>query len=85
MFVGFSEVHSSLVPLVLNVRTGKISPQYHVIFEDKFETVHSLPQDEYLPSEYENILHLDSENFLYEDGYPIVDQFPPADSEYMPR
>ena len=31
MFVGFSQVHSSLVPLVLNVSTGKISPQYHVV------------------------------------------------------
>jgi hypothetical protein len=42
MFVGFSTEHSSLVPLVLNLRTGSISPQYHVIFDDKFETVPSL-------------------------------------------
>ena len=27
MFMGISQVHSSLVPLVLNVSTGKISPQ----------------------------------------------------------
>ncbi len=27
MFLGFSERHSSQVPLVLNVTTGKISPQ----------------------------------------------------------
>ena len=44
MFVGFSTDHSSLVPLVLNTRTGNISPQYHVIFDDKFETVSS-PND----------------------------------------
>ena len=42
MFVGFSSDHSSLVPLVLNLETGNISPQYHVIFDDKFETVPSL-------------------------------------------
>jgi hypothetical protein len=34
MFVGFSYIHSLLVPLVLNVSTGKISPHYHVIFEN---------------------------------------------------
>jgi hypothetical protein len=32
LFLGFSDLHSSQVPLVLNVQTGKISPQYHVIF-----------------------------------------------------
>ena len=41
MFVGFSNQHSSLVPLVLNLKTGKISPQYHIIFDDKFQTVAS--------------------------------------------
>ena len=41
MFVGFSSEHSSLVPLVLNLDTGYISPQYHVIFDDSFHTVPS--------------------------------------------
>ncbi len=45
MFLGFSECHSSQVPLVLTVTTGKRSPQYHVIFDGKFETVHSLSKD----------------------------------------
>jgi len=44
MFLGFSPHHSSLVPLILNVTTGRISPQYHVVFDDKFETVPSLPE-----------------------------------------
>jgi hypothetical protein len=39
LFLGFSKLHSSLVPLVLNVAIGHISPQYHVIFDNKFETV----------------------------------------------
>ena len=42
LFLGFSDVHSSQVPLVLNTETGKISPQFHVIFDDKFATVHFL-------------------------------------------
>lgn len=44
-FMGFSNTHSSLVPLVLNCATGKISPQYHVVFDDRFDTVPSLPAD----------------------------------------
>ncbi len=43
LFLGFSNLHLSQVPLVLNVATDHISPQFHVIFDDKFETVHSLP------------------------------------------
>lgn len=42
MFLGFSHKHSSLVQLVLNLHTGHVSPQYHVIFDDNFETVPSL-------------------------------------------
>ena len=37
--VGFSKQHSSTVALVRNLHTGHISPQYHVVFDDKFETV----------------------------------------------
>jgi hypothetical protein len=42
IFVRFSEEHSSLAPLVFNPKTQHISPQYHVIFDDKFSTVPSL-------------------------------------------
>ena len=38
-FMGFSEQHSSLVPKVRNLETGHVSPQYHIVFDDKFETV----------------------------------------------
>ncbi len=44
IFLGFSTLHSSQVPLVMNVATGKISLQYHVIFDNKFETVISLEE-----------------------------------------
>jgi hypothetical protein len=41
VFVGFSEVHSSLVPMVFNLKTLKITPQFHVVFDDWFTTVDS--------------------------------------------
>jgi len=39
VFMGFSRRHSTLVGLVLNLRTKSISPQYHVVYDDAFSTV----------------------------------------------
>lgn len=41
MFVGFSQQHSSTVPLILNLSTLSITPQFHVVFDDWFTTVNS--------------------------------------------
>ena len=38
--MGFSRFHSTLVGLILNPRTGTISPQFHVVYDDTFSTVH---------------------------------------------
>ena len=38
-FLGFSRQHSSTVALVRNLHTGYVSPQYHVVFDDNFQTV----------------------------------------------
>ena len=59
MFVGFSQVHSSLVPLVLNVATGKISPQYHVVFDDTFSTVNLLPTEDSIEDGLQELMELD--------------------------
>jgi hypothetical protein len=59
LFLRFSEVHSSQVPLVLNVETKKISPQFHVIFDDKFHTVNSLPRDTNIDKQWKDILRLE--------------------------
>ena len=39
--MGFSKMHSTQVGLVLNLLTGSISPQFHVVFNDMFSTVMS--------------------------------------------
>ena len=58
MFVGFSDVHSSLVPLVLNLITGKISPHYHAVYDDKFLTVNSLSAEDSLKNQWDLIFKL---------------------------
>ena len=47
--------HASTVGIVKNLRTGRLSPQYHLVFDDFFETVHS----HYMtpPPVWEEILH----------------------------
>ena len=42
-FVGFLAEHSTLVPLGRNVKTGYILTQYHVVFDEDFDTVMRLP------------------------------------------
>ena len=37
-FLCFSDEHSTLVSNVQNLTTGYISPQYHVVFDELFET-----------------------------------------------
>jgi len=41
VYLGISKLHSSTVHLVLNLQTGKVTPQYHVVFDDTFSTVFS--------------------------------------------
>ena len=57
MFMSFSLVYSLLVPLVLNIATGQISPQYHVVFDDQFSTVNSLPTEDSLEEQWSNIFN----------------------------
>ena len=39
--MGFRNMHSTQVGLVINLLTGSISPQYHVLFDDMLSTVMS--------------------------------------------
>ena len=39
-FLGYSSEHSSQIGLVCHLKTGHISPQWHLVFDGKFETVY---------------------------------------------
>jgi hypothetical protein len=55
IFMGFSNLHSSEVPLVLNLNTGSITPQFHVVFDDHFTTVSSIGQDDSPPNHWADL------------------------------
>ena len=45
MYVGVSPQHTSVAAHVLNLDMGKITTQYHVMFDDWFQTVHANGDD----------------------------------------
>jgi hypothetical protein len=49
VYLGQSPVHARSVALILNIQTGLVSPQFHVAFDDLFETVNR-PDDNCLPT-----------------------------------
>ena len=48
-YLGWSTLHASNVALVRNLDTGRISPQFHVVFDNWFETVHLDEKEENAP------------------------------------
>ena len=68
MFVGFSPGHSSLVPLVLNPRTGKISPQFQVVFDNWFTSVLSVGADDaFEPSMWQTLFSHSRYHYMLDD------------------
>ena len=81
MFLGFSSEHSTTVGLILNLKTGHISPQFHVVYDELFTTVTT---DMTVDLE-ENWLDLwrNSREFYLEDWDPTVDgELPGLDPDY---
>jgi hypothetical protein len=67
-FVGFSDEHSTLVANVHHSSTTFISPQFHVVFIDLFETVNRTGDYEpIIESIYQNLFRLDRELYAEEE------------------
>ena len=62
-FLGFSTQHSSTIGLVLNHRTGNVTPQFHCVYDDLFTTV---PNGEVTPV-------FDTEQFEADDWERLID------------
>ena len=54
-FVGFSTLHASNVPLVRNITTGSIGPQFHVVYDKWFETI-AVDEKQEEPPEWDVII-----------------------------
>ena len=74
-FLGFSRMHSTMIGLILNLRTKFISPQFHVVFDDMFTTITS-NEDEVVPAIWSHLLMSPSARLrvtLDQDATPELD------------
>ena len=55
IYLGMSMQHARSVALVLNLKTGHVSPQFHVTFDPKFETVRQSLGNLSPPSEWQKM------------------------------
>ena len=68
----------SLIPLVLNTSTGKISPQFHVVFDDWFTSVASVGGDEaFDPSQQQELFTMSWYQYMFDSTDPniLVDEW----------
>ena len=82
-FLGFSRQHSSTVAMVRNLHTGYVSPQYHVVFDDNFQTVFSDGKSSEELDKICNQLFVESRDCYAEEEYDedgvLVYKPPPLD------
>jgi hypothetical protein len=76
----FSSLHSSEVPLVLNLQTGSITPQYHVVFDNHFSTVTSIAREDEPPVHWgeiclENTTYIHMEHILSDTTVYLEDDW----------
>ena len=65
-FVGISPVHAETIGLVRNLTTGYISPQYHLVYDDWFETVYSSLDHE--PPEWNDLCTFQRFETYFDEG-----------------
>ena len=68
-YMGASTMHASTVGLVRNLQSGSITAQFHCVYDDFFETVHSGPEQE--PPAWEHLVTFERfRNELEPDSEP---------------
>ena len=79
IYVGHSPSHAGSVALVLNPRTGHVSPQYHVVFDDLFTTVAYMKKSE-VPPNWTELVHKSER--VTDENYDLTKTwlFPDAES-----
>ena len=88
-YLGFSSSHARNVALVRNTRTGFVSPQFHVVFDELYQTI--LSSDSNVPDEWEqlfqNCRHLYLDEDVHPDDYPELspDWFTPTEGANPPQ
>ena len=85
-FLGYSKEHSSTIGLILNLRTGYIAPQFHVVYDDLYQTVsnEALIEGDLLPFdqiEWENLFRDQRERYI--DAQEDLENVPDLDIDWL--
>ena len=73
-FLGMSKHHASTIGLIQNIRTGSISPQFHLVYDDNFTTIGTNVNHENPPENWVDLLTFSRENMVDEDEYPVLSE-----------
>ena len=68
-YMGVSPMHATTVGLVRNPQTGSITPQYHAVYDDFFETVYASDDEE--PKEWPDLVVMNSFRSLIDDDADV--------------
>ena len=71
MFISFSDAHAGNVPLIFNPKTKLVSPQYHVIFDEGFDTAFTNDTKELQEKIFQSITHFGDNS----EEWKFVDEF----------
>ncbi|KAL7474896.1 hypothetical protein ACHAW6_000841 [Cyclotella cf. meneghiniana] len=86
-FLGFYHQHSLSVALVRNLHMGYISPQYHVVIDDKFETIFYTGKSTEELDKICNELFVDSRDCYVKEEYDedgvLIYKPPPLDEVWL--
>ena len=85
-FLGYSKEHSTTIGLILNLRTGYIAPQFHVVYDDLYQTVsnEALIEGDLLPFdqiEWENLFRDQRERYI--DAQEDLENVPDLDIDWL--
>jgi hypothetical protein len=73
IYLGRSPSHARSVALVLNLATGRVSPQYHVVFDPAFATVSELSQNPLPKSDWQRVCGFEGKTSRAERARPADD------------
>ena len=86
-FLGYSDEHSSLVANVRHLTTGHVSPQYHVVFDELFQTVFSSGENDAVVDAISNLLWDNNRELYVEQEFDengnLIYQPPPLDEVWL--
>ena len=68
-FIGFSDEQSTLVVTVQNIKKGYIYPQYHIFFDDLFETTFFRGQNDPATDQVYNDIFDSNRDWYAEEEY----------------